>query len=350
MLNAQTTVVSRPDGRDDLSYLPTLTLGDYLREVVDGHPLLRSVLDFDRSGTRHALEVLAATVTEFDTDETGRGDSYRLAQRDASVRWIGTRQLLGLCTGSGPADAAVVLDILGGDGLLSRAITQHAEAETAGITLVTGDISAEMIVHALAQGLPAVRQAAEFLFLRDESVDAALLAYGTHHIAPAHRLTAIREALRVVRPGGRIVLHDFAEDSPMAAFFAEIVHYHTEIGHDYAHFSRELLDGLFAETSVPTEVLDMYDPLVVVGKTEAEARRHMCDYVGAMYGVRGLFAELGESGAWALLERIFDHCGYLPRLRQNLEFPLAPIVYQRQGEFVAEVPRVALVAVGQKVS
>src|SRR5690606_418049 len=80
--------------------------------------------------------------------------------------------------------------------------------------LLAGDISGSMVAAALADGLPAVRQRADQLLLRDDVLDAVLIAYGSHHIAPSQRPRALSEAYRVLVPGGRVALHDFASDSP----------------------------------------------------------------------------------------------------------------------------------------
>ena len=87
--------ISRP-------YLPSLVLRDYLHTVATLHPQLHELFDFGRPGAGEALAELAGTVSEFDTDSTGRGDSYRRAQRDTLVRWTGMRRLLDLATPGAP--------------------------------------------------------------------------------------------------------------------------------------------------------------------------------------------------------------------------------------------------------
>ncbi|WP_255950574.1 class I SAM-dependent methyltransferase [Streptomyces odontomachi] len=338
-----------PDGDAGRSYLPGMTLDDYVRDVVAPDALLRSVLDFGRPGSRDVLSALASKVNEFDDDDTGRGDSYRRAQRDATVRWTGMRRMLRLCAPTAATRESVVLDVLGGDGTVARAVAVQDDASLPGLTLLTGDVSARMIAQALGHGLPAVRQPADFLFLRDASVDAVLLAYGSHHISPRDRPAAVREALRVVRPGGRVVLHDFHRASPMARFFSAVVHPHTEAGHDYAHFSRSEMTGLFAGAGVPAQVEDLYDPLVVAGATEGEARRRLCDYVGAMYGVgHVLGTQEGTDGAWRLLQDVFDHGEYVAQHAVDPTLPRTPAVRPARHGWLAELPRWALVAVARK--
>ncbi|SER99542.1 Methyltransferase domain-containing protein [Streptomyces sp. yr375] len=332
-------------------YLPSMTLSEYLRDVVPAHPLLGSALDFARPGAEKALRLLTTTTTEFDSDDTGRGDSYRRAQRDSSVRWRGVRQLLELAAESTPERPCTVLDVLGGDGTIARAVHEHAADLHDRFGILTGDLSGEMVAQALAQGLPAVRQAADHLFLGDRTVDAVLLAYGTHHIAPDDRLSAVTEALRVVRPGGRVVLHDFDESSPMADFFTRIVHPYTTAGHDYPHFSRTLLNELFEEAGAPADVVDFYDPLIVHGETEEDARRRMCDYVADMYGVGSFFDTLGGTDAcWHVLEQHFGHERYLASLPDRVDFTPGPVVYRSHDTYVAEVPRAAIVAIAQKAA
>ncbi|MFI6318238.1 class I SAM-dependent methyltransferase [Nonomuraea sp. NPDC050556] len=314
-------------------YLPSLSLDEYQRVVSTVHPQLHAVLDFQRPGAREALDVLAVTSSEFDSDDGGRGDSYRRAQQDALVRWTGISALLRLLVPDPSSQAPLVLDVLGGDGTLARAVGGLESKPV----VITGDLSGQMVDRALAQGLPAVRQAAHFLFLRDASMDGVLLAYGTHHIAPAQRPAAVAEAVRVTRPGGRIVLHDFDESSPMAGFFAEVVHPHAAGGHAYSHFTRAELAGLFRDAGLPVRVMDLYDPLIVRASTADEAKARMCRYIGDMYGVSRHLAR--QDDPWRVLERYFDHSA-LGATR--------PVVYPEGGLFVAEVPRTAIVAVAQR--
>lgn len=333
----------------DSAYLPSGTLGDYVREVTTRHPALRSVLDFSRPGAEEAIKSLVSTTTEFDSDETGRGDSYRRAQENATVRWTGTRQLLRLCIPRASARGTVVLDVLGGDGTLARAVIAQAKHAASGLSVLTGDISGSMIERALSHGLPAVRQAAHFLFLRDDSVDAALLAYGTHHIAPADRPAAVREAFRVTRPGGRVVLHDFEDMSPMARFFARVVHTSSKAGHNYLHFSRESLRCVFEQASATASITDVYDPYRVCGTTANDAKRRMCRYIVDMYGItRPLCSEEDLSLFWQTLVDEFDHTGYVAMPAGSADYPRRPVVYRKAGCFVAEVPRVAIVATAEK--
>jgi ubiquinone/menaquinone biosynthesis C-methylase UbiE len=333
--------------KNAIPYLPFATLGEYVCRVKSQYAHLGSVLDFDRPGADEALTALSGVTTEFDSDETGRGDTYRAAQTDASVRWTGMRQLLRLA--SPDRRPMIMLDVLGGDGTVARAARGSADAWHREMRVLTGDLSGAMVEHALDNGLAAVRQAADFLFLKENAVDAVLLAYGTHHIAPKHRPLAIAEALRVVRPGGRVVLHDFAENSPMTRFFGDVVHQYSKAGHDYEHFSRAGLAGLFRDAGLAVSITDIYDPLITCAENQNEARGRMCRYIANMYGVGSwMSAHHGLEDSWQQLIRYFDHSGQLgPRLDGN-DVPVIPSTRRTDSGFVAVVPRVALVAVAQK--
>lgn len=331
-------------------YLRASSLREYLERIRLRHPMLAALLDFDRPGSFEALSALSATRTEFDSDQTGRGDTYRTAQTDVSVRWTGIRQLLSLCGLGRSCGHQVLLDVLGGNGTVARAIRECGGTSVKDVSVLTGDLSAEMVEHALSDGFAAIRQSADFLFLREASVDSVLLAYGTHHIPPKCRPLAIAEALRVLRPGGRIVLHDFSEASPTARFFHQVVHSHFRAGHDYEHFSRESLTRLFQTAGLRVSISELYDPLLVRGRDVEEARRKMCDYIINMYGIGSWIsprADLDE--AWRQLTQCFDHSRHMVPSMARGEAPAAPVVQRESGGFVAVIPRVALVAVAQKV-
>lgn len=344
------SVRALPD-KKTIGYLPGSTLGEYLDRTRLYHPMLEALLDFDRPGSFEALSALSVTRTEFDSDQTGRGDTYRTAQTDVSVRWTGMRQLLSLCGLDRPRGHMVLLDVLGGNGTIARAIHQYGEASLADVSVLTGDLSAEMVDNALNDGLAAIRQSADFLFLKERSVDSVLLAYGTHHIPPKCRPLAVAEAVRALRPGGRIVLHDFVEEGPIAHFFHQIVHSYSKAGHDYEHFSRESMADLFLAAGLRVSIHELYDPLVVRGRNADEARRKMCDYIINMYGVGSWISPRTDlDAAWKQLTRCFDYSEHMIMSMLLGKTPMTPVVRREGAGFVAVVPRVALVALARKAA
>jgi len=110
--------------------------------------------------------------------------------RRACLRWAGLRP------------GMTVVDVAVGTGLLARemiAITR----DRAGVTGV--DVSEAMLTIARAKlGIALVQAAAEALPLAPASADFLAMGYALRHIADLH--AALAEALRVLRPGGTIVL------------------------------------------------------------------------------------------------------------------------------------------------
>lgn len=256
-----------------------------LADLYHRAPELYALLDPDRLASEEP-----PPPTDFEDAPTGgRGDSYRLAQEDPTVRMRGIRQLFTMASPCSSLDSwrpgHVLVDLLGGDGTLARAVERFTPPASRP-TVLTSDMSEGMIRAAQQRALPAIRQAAQRLRLRDQSVDAILMAYGTHHIPLTDRPSAASEAYRVLRPGGAVVMHDFAEDSAVARWFADVVDRYSHTGHDYPHFTEHELNGLlngagFSDISVNR----MYDPLVLTAPTREDARLSLGDHLRWMYGL-----------------------------------------------------------------
>jgi len=115
------------------------------------------------------------------------------------ARW---RERLVSLLDAGSDDA--VLDVATGTGLVARAIAERYRCQVVGL-----DRSADMLGAAAARDghIPLVRARAESLPFPDESFDHLTFTYLLRYVDdPA---ATMRELVRVVRPGGRIVALDF---------------------------------------------------------------------------------------------------------------------------------------------
>ena len=325
--------------------------------LISEHAVLHDLLDSSRirSVARTEAMLAGSAATDFDgAERNGRGDEYRRSQRDPSVRSVGIRTIFGLAlgdhAGGASLDDAIVLDMLGGDGTLARAFSTLFPGR--GALIITSDISADMVAGAIAYGLPAVHEPATSLLLRDESVDVSIVAYGTHHIPKVELPLVLKEAGRVLKPGGRIVIHDFLENSPVSTWFRTVVHRESRTGHDFSHFQRGELRSLLEETGFRNVGEQfVYDPFVVTGTSRRAARQALSQHLLDMYGLRKLIARLGErearDTAYALARGCFRY--RYAELGLPNDFGVPGVMTTLVGDrYRAELPRVALVAHGDK--
>jgi SAM-dependent methyltransferase len=325
---------------------------EYLAYMRRQHPHLVDAIDVRLDALRAAQAWRGPS--EFDDNHgTGRGDSYRRAQRSDMVREVGVLRLLDLATAHRRLDSTLrVLDVLGGDGLVAR-VWQRVSGHVGPMPILTGDSSPQMIRACIDYGLPAICQPAQRLLVRDDVLDSVLLAYGTHHIPRQDRPVAVAEAYRVLKPGGRLVLHDFAENSSVARWFSDVVDRYSPAGHRYDHFTPAEMEGYFTDAGfTDVRLVRMYDPFRATGNDADDALNHLVRFVADMYGLRLLGEGSGEPAATADLLDLLRRCFLLdPRELPPDAGPDAVAevtVRPYAGGYVAVLPRVALVAVGTK--
>ena len=140
------------------------------------------------------------------------------------IHWVGLYDLLGTKMRKGrdtllglaaPQPGEAVLDVGSGTGTLAL-----ATAASVGTATVTGiDPSPEMVQRARRKATKAGRSVAfevgvvEDLPFADETFDLVTSSLMWHHLPTEIRSAALAEVRRVLRPGGRFVLMDFARES-----------------------------------------------------------------------------------------------------------------------------------------
>jgi SAM-dependent methyltransferase len=317
------------------------------RALVERYPQLRDRVDPSR--VERQLGVAAEDVVHRDdfgsSAEGGRGQSYVVAQRSAHTRAHGIDQLARLFTVRSRAESDVVLDLLGGDGLVARVLA--LTGRTAPL-VITCDASPFMVEEAWARGIPALLQRAESLLFHTESVGGVLLAYGTHHIPEADRRRVADEAFRVIEPGGVFVLHDFLAGSPVDTWFAKVVDVYAATGHDHPHFQYEETESLLTSAGfAEVELLLMDDPFLVTGPTRKQAELELGRYLVDMYGLVTLVDEYGPEGAG---RRAFElACDIFQYERPEPDRRAVCAEHDAERDrWKVTMPREALVCVGRK--
>lgn len=343
----------------EVRYLPGMTMQEYLDECRTRHPSLYERIDIDRLDPAELAKIyddLEAFESPFDDKEHGgRGDAYRKTQiAYPLVRAQGISRLCQLAT---PPDATsgpytYLLDALGGNGTISRAIRLLNPIRSTP-TIFTGDISSAMIIDALSQGLPAVRQSIQRWLLNDATIDGVIFAYGTHHIPIDNRPQALTEAHRVLRPGGRIVIHDFEEGTPTARWYSEVVDRYTYTGHKHEHFTLEEMYELLTGAGFrDVRVHYLYDPCVVVDDTPQAALTGVLDYLVNLFALTKLLPEgtTPDVDSWKKVEAIVrDYSTFSAEECVRYGATLGELTVRPNGRlFSAELPRVALVGTGER--
>ena len=340
----------------DIEYLPGRTAADYLDECQVKYPALYERLSLDRMlDNREIYEQIDSMSRTFEgSDKGGRGDSYRRTQvRYPLARAVGIKSLFDILmpTAGLLGPHRYILDVLGGNGTLTRTmrmVTRPGQLPE----IFTGDIAGSMVADALARGFPAVRQIAQSLLLADRTMDGVIFAYGTHHIPVPDRLTALTEAHRVLRPGGRVLVQDFVENSPTARWYSDLLDKYTFTGHDFAHFTEAGISGLLENAGFGNvRVTKVYDPCTIRADSAYQAWTGLLEYLVDLFSLEGLRPNNGQASEdhWKMVREIISP--YAEHLADDgaMAGQQDPIKLSRyDGLYAAELPRVALVATGDK--
>jgi ubiquinone/menaquinone biosynthesis C-methylase UbiE len=317
-------------------------------------PELMECIDHDRvtESFEDTARIASKAVDFENVADGGRGELYRHAQLDPLVRAVGIKKLFDLvAVGQVLTNKHRILDVLGGDGVLGRAMRAMSPPESMPGVL-TSDISEQMVAAAAEYGLFAVRQPAQNLIVKDSILDGVIIAYGTHHIPRDERINVCKEAFRVLKPGARIVLHDFETGSQVATWFSEVVNKYSVTGHAFPHFTFEGIANYLSDAGFDDiHVEHMYDPFIIVDETSDGAKHRMAEYLRYMYGLTRLVEERGNEDAlktvYELSSKYFSYDYFSMGL--DASFGVSRMSISKKDDmFQIEMPRVALVGYATK--
>jgi ubiquinone/menaquinone biosynthesis C-methylase UbiE len=274
----------------DLNPAISESVNEWLSYLQNKFPELSRILDISSINSRLHYLMDSGQIGANEFSEDGRGEEYTNSiEIYPLARQEGTIDLLKLTHPQRElrfSKSYFVADLLAGDGYINK-IANSFLPEEQKPTLINSDLSLYMIKRCLKQGLIGMLQSADDLFwFLPESIDAVIFAYGTHHIPKEQRPQAAREAARILKEGGRWVMHDFEEGSSMAIWFAEVVSNYSKTRHDYPHFTQQEMLSLAQYADLEDVHLDYIpDPFVVQASTESAALSLLAKYVINMYGL-----------------------------------------------------------------
>lgn len=116
--------------------------------------------------------------------------------------------------------------------------------------------------------------------LPDSFADTLLLIATLHHMSNDERRVLYAECMRVLKPGGRLVVGDIEKNTPPARWLDEYVHMHNPFGH-LATFFDEQDQGAFEQSGFRVEVIRAMYPWVFSTRTELESFMNRLFYLQA---------------------------------------------------------------------
>jgi demethylmenaquinone methyltransferase/2-methoxy-6-polyprenyl-1,4-benzoquinol methylase len=161
----------------------------------------REVPETEKEGL--VRQVFSSVAHRYDTmNDLMSGGVHRL-WKDAMVEWLN------------PQPGQRVLDVAGGTGDIAFRIAAAARAHGGEAEIVVCDINVDMLGEGLARAGAASENAiewicgdAERLPIPDSCMDAYTIAFGIRNVT--HIDAALREARRVLKPGGRFLCLEFS--------------------------------------------------------------------------------------------------------------------------------------------
>lgn len=215
----------------------------------------------------------------------GVGEEYALSVSEVPYcKNVGIRSLLAILAED--CSPGVVLDILGGHGQIAMAARLY-ELCAFPEAIVTADRELDQVTRAEGRGLPAIPvDAVDLRIVRDGALDAALIAYGFHHIPPEQRGQAVSSGLGRLSPTGVLLLYEGLHGGVMERISTELVDEMSLTPHRYPHPDEDEMAALERLGEVQPGTSVVFDPQVFLAASGEEAEAQAADYYRNHYTLK----------------------------------------------------------------
>ena len=240
-------------------------------------------------------ELIKNSNNEFSSDSRGQDWAKNAQGNGLIVRREGVTDLLKLTNPDGNLNFSsdfIIADLLAGNGFINQVANDLIPPDKRP-QFINSDISYFMYKDCLKNGLFSIWQDAENPFwLKDNSVNAVIFAYGSHHIN--NRLQAVQEAKRILKSEGRLVLHDFEKKGSVDQWFRDVVSIYAT-PHPYPHFTKDEMLSLAKRAGLRNITIQYIDdPFKITANTQEDALQMLGEYAINLYGLKKLKGDISQ--------------------------------------------------------
>lgn len=297
-----------------IPYLPNVTiyqakgyfrldnLYDYLLWVANNLPDLFAYFDLEKM-TPNEWQAVHSNLHQINTGGFGHGESagiqYKNLQKDKSYflsrkcGYMGLIKLLGFLGNSQITQRRIIVDLLAGNGTFSRVFhrlfTGKCDPCIFGI-----DVSEVMVADAISQNLPIHRASSFGNLLANDIADAVISAYGTHHVPVSERDAFVHSGYNLLKNKGRFVIQDFLPTSNTGKWYSEIINRYREGGHQFTHFTEEVMFTLLRKYFKYVNIHYVYDPFVMYFDTslsDIDIKKQFYIYMIRLFSLKKLLPD-----------------------------------------------------------
>lgn len=275
-----------------------ISLYDYLNLIIEKNPILTKYLNLEKKSPNEWRAIyeelnIVSTLGDGGFGHGSIGQIYGRMQRDMRYcysRLTGYQAIFNLMMPLANAKSGnLIVDLLAGNGTLTRMFKKLHDKISPMIIGI--DISETLIKDSFENGEISFRSKMTDNIFGKEIAEAAICAYGTHHIPEKDRYSFFLSAKELVKKGGKILIHDFEENSSTAKWYSDLIHRYRPGGHPCKHFTEAGMKDILSSLFKKTELTYIYDPFYLEFDREIDnqqVKRNFFSYLIRLFALQKL--------------------------------------------------------------